>query len=308
MLSNELRMNKIPILILAFNRADHVVRMMESIKSYRPNKLYLECDGPREHKEGEKNAVLETRQAMLNAIDWPCEVKTLFRKKNFGCANAVYDAISWFFKNEEYGIIVEDDIVLSQDFFKLCEELLPRYANEDRIMEISARNQSYRTDINNTYVYAQCYHCWGWASWRRAWKHMDMTMTAANNISIAFLIKRLGFFRGCMMFYYFKSAHKHITTFNSWATRWYLSILYKDGLVIVPGVNLALNIGMDGGAHYEKNNEDPYADLKLGNLEWPIIFNDNLILDKKQKNADSKDFLKVRLYGLRRKFNKLKLK
>lgn len=296
-------MSKIPVLVLAFNRADHVTRAMRAIREYKPERIYLECDGARSHKVGEKEAVDETRKAMLEAVDWPCEVKTLFRNENLGCANAVYGAISWFFENEEYGVICEDDIVLSPDFFKLCEELLPRYIKEDRIMEISARNESFRTDIPDTYVYAQCYHCWGWASWRRAWKRMDMQMKAAPMLSSWYLVKRLGVFRGMMMKHYFMKAYKALPNFNSWATRWFLSILAHDGLVICPGVNLAVNIGMDGGAHYEKGDKDPYKGLEIGKIQWPIKYNDIFIIDKKQRKYDNKTFLKVRLIGLRKKIN-----
>ena len=293
-------MEKLPVLVLAFNRAGHVKEAMEAIREYQPSKLYLECDGPRLHKEGEKAAVEETRKAMLDAVDWPCEVNTLFRDENLGCANAVYDGISWFFDNEEYGIICEDDIVLSHDFFVLCEELLPRYKGEQKVMEISARNESFRNDIPNTYVYAQCYHCWGWATWRRAWKKMDMQMKAAPKLSRWYLVKRLGIFRGLMMKYYFMKAYNSLPNFNSWATRWYLSILANDGLVICPGVNLAVNIGMDGGAHYEVGDEDPYKDLKIGQIKWPIKYNDNLVADSKQRKYDSKTFLKVRIIGFRK--------
>ena len=220
----------IPILVLAFNRSDHVVKAMKTIKEYRPERLYLECDGPRANKVGEKEAVEATRKAMLDSVDWPCKVKTLFREENMGCAHAVNDAITWFFQNEEFGIICEDDIVLSPDFFRFCAELTPRYADEDRVMQISARNTSRRTDINNSYVYAQCFHCWGWATWRRAWERMDMSMSAANNLSATYLIKRLGFFRGLMMKKVFLNGYKNLDRFNSWATRWYLSILAYDGL------------------------------------------------------------------------------
>lgn len=288
---------KLPILILAFNRADHVRQAMKAIKVYQPERLFLECDGPRKHKIGEQEAVEATRKAMLDAIDWPCEVKTLFREENLGCANAVNDAITWFFQNEEFGIIIEDDVIVSQDFFKLCEDLLPRYVHEDRIMQISARNHSYRTDIDNTYVYTQCMYCWGWATWRRAWKKMDMTMSATNNISLLYLTKRLGLFRGLKMLANFKQGYKHLDTFSSWATRWYLSILAHDGLVICAGPNLALNIGMDGGAHYEKGGKDHYADLKLGSIKWPLVYNDRFSPDKKQKNCESRDYLRIKILG-----------
>ena len=291
-------MSKLAVLFTIFNRKEVSVKAFQSIKEYKPLRLYIAADGPRDSKQGEDILCKETRQAVLDEIDWECDVKTLFREENLGCANAMHGAITWFFEHEEYGIIIEDDVIVGQDFFKLCEDLLPRYANVDRIMEISARNHSRRTDINNSYVYAQCYHCWGWATWRRAWLRMDMSMAAANKLSISYLVKRLGWFRGIMMKYYFMSAIKHLDTFNSWATRWYLSILARDGLVICPGVNLALNIGMDEGAHYGKEDKDPYADLKIGNIEWPLAYNDDVFPDKKQKKYDNKDFLHVRLMGV----------
>ena len=118
--------NNIPILVLAFNRADHVVEAMKAIKVYQPKRLYLECDGPRKAKEGEQEAVEATRKAMLDSIDWPCEIKTLFREENMGCAHAVNDAITWFFRHEEYGIICEDDIILSPDFFSIMRRTVAK--------------------------------------------------------------------------------------------------------------------------------------------------------------------------------------
>lgn len=298
---------KLPVLVLAFNRADHVEQAMKAIQEYKPERLYLECDGARKHKNGEQEAVEATRKAMLSMVDWPCEVKTLFREENMGCAHAVFDAISWFFKHEEYGIIVEDDIVLSQDFFKLCEDLLPRYKDVDKIMEISAQNRSYRTDIPNSYVYSLCYHCWGWATWKRAWKKMDMEMSAVKDLSVSKLITKFGIFQGLMMYKYFKDAYNNLATFNSWATRWFLSIYDNDGLVICPGVNLAINIGMDGGAHYEKGDENPFAKLKCGKISWPLQYNDIVKQDKKQKLFDIMEFYHVRYIGLKKIIkNKLK--
>ena len=294
-------MNKVPILILAFNRPDHVVRAMEAVHTYLPNRLYLACDGSREKKKGESELVMATRKAMLDAVDWECEVKTLFRKNNFGCAHAVYEAITWFFEHEEYGVIIEDDVVVGQDYFKLCEDLLPRYAKEERIMEISAENHSLRTDINDSYVYSYNFLCWGWATWRRAWRKMDMEMKAAPELSSGYLIKRLGLFRGLMMKHYFMSGFKHLETFSSWATRWYLSILAHDGLVISPGANLAVNIGFVEGTHYDGKKAHPYAELKIGGIEWPLVYNDSLKPDKVQKAYDNRDFWRVKMLGLRKR-------
>lgn len=290
---------KLPVLILAFNRPDHVEQSMKVLQDYKPVRLYLECDGARSHKVGEAEAVEATRKKMLEMVTWPCEVETLFRKENLGCAKAVYGAISWFFENEEYGVIIEDDVIVGQDFFKLCEDLLPRYKNVERIMEVSALNYNERKTPSNSYVYSQSFHCWGWATWKRAWKNMDMSMSVVPKLSLWGLTKQLGFPRGTYLYLRFLHHYSHLDTFNSWATRWWVSILYKNGLVICPGVNLSVNLGMQGGAHYGCSDKDPHSAFKIGKMLWPIVYNDVIEPDKRQMNFDNYDYIKERLYGIR---------
>lgn len=290
---------KIPILILAYNRANLVERVMQVIQIYQPSRLYLACDGPRKQKAGDVARVAETREAMIKAISWDCEIKTLFREQNIGCAFGVYEAITWFFAKEEYGVILEDDVLVSQDFFHLCEDLLPRYKDEERIMQIVSRNTSRRKDILNTYVYTQSDSCWGWASWRRAWQHMDMSMPGMNIISIPYLIKRQGLFKGCMRYYYFHRTYAHLEQSTSWATRWGLTILSNDGLVICPGVNMGINIGMAEGEHYSAiDAKAPEFRYELQSMTWPIVYNDTQIVDKRQKLYDNYRYMQGRLHSL----------
>ena len=196
--------SKLPILVLAYNRPDLVARVMQVIQTYQPPRLYLACDGPRVQIPGDEARVAETREIMDHMVNWACDVKRLSRDSNLGCAQGVYEAITWFFKHEEYGVILEDDVLVSQDFFLLCEKLLPRYESEEQIMQIVSRNTSARIDIPNTYVYSKTDSCWGWASWRRAWQKMDMQMEGINEISVFYLIRRLGLFRGGVKYYQFK--------------------------------------------------------------------------------------------------------
>lgn len=291
--------SKIPILVLAYNRSDTVAQVMQLVQAYQPSHIYLACDGPRSSKAGDAECVAETRDAMLKMINWNCDVNTLFREQNRGCAYGVYEAITWFFEHEEYGIILEDDVLVSQDFFKLCEDLLPRYKDEERVMQIMSRNTSRRKDIPNTYVYTQTDGCWGWASWRRAWAHMDMSMSGFKKITIPYLVKRQGLFKGCMRYYYFKRTYTHIAQSNSWATRWGLTILCHDGLVICPGVNMGINIGMNAGEHYSAIDAmDPDFRYELQSMKWPMAYNDTMRVDQRQMKYDNYRYLQGRLHSL----------
>ena len=74
--------------------------LFRSIKKQQPKRLYIAADGPRANKPGEAEKCQKVRD-LAKQVDWDCELKTLFREKNYGCGRAVSGAISWFFENEE---------------------------------------------------------------------------------------------------------------------------------------------------------------------------------------------------------------
>lgn len=120
----------IPVLFLVFNRIDTTKQVFGAIRDAKPPRLYIAADGARADMEGEYEKTEIVRNYVLENIDWKCDVKTLFRKSNLGCKYAVSDAISWFFAQEEMGIILEDDCLPNLSFFWYCENLLLRYRDE----------------------------------------------------------------------------------------------------------------------------------------------------------------------------------
>lgn len=281
------------------------------IKEYRPARVYIAADGPRKHKKGEDTRCHETRQAIMNMIDWPCEIRTLFRDENLGCAQAVSQAITWFFNTETSGAIIEDDVIVGQDFFRFLEELLPHYETADNIMMITSQYFG-SSDINNAsrYGFSNSALIWGWGTWKRAWEKFDMNMATVPNISIWSLFKSYGLFEGLMLYRYWHSAYNTIRRgdyFNSWATRWWYSLFINNGLSITPFVNLSKNIGCSGvgGAHYQAIDKDPYAHLKIGRLNWPIIHPKNINYTKELLKEERSDFFRIRMIGAKKKIKNL---
>ena len=119
---------KTPVLFLVFNRPDTTKKVFEKIRLAKPRKLYVVSDGSREGNIRDREKIKIVRE-IVTRIDWQCKLKTLFRDENLGCKKGVSQAISWFFENEEQGIILEDDCLPSQSFFWFCEELLEKYIN-----------------------------------------------------------------------------------------------------------------------------------------------------------------------------------
>ncbi len=118
-----------PVLVMAFNRPDHLAVLLRRLREVQPERLYVAIDGARTGREGEQERVQQCRD-LVATVDWPCDVHTLFQDSNLGCGLGVSTAISWFFANEERGIILEDDIIPDPSFFPYCAELLERYEDE----------------------------------------------------------------------------------------------------------------------------------------------------------------------------------
>lgn len=164
------------VLFLVFNRPAPTARTFAAIRSARPARLYVAADGPRAERAGEADRCAEARR-LATAIDWPCEVRTLFRERNLGCRRAVSEAISWFFREEPEGIIVEDDCLPRAEFFPFCSSLLEAYRDDQRIGAISGSpiltDAFSAPDDGAGHVFSRHFSIWGWASWRRAWDGYD---------------------------------------------------------------------------------------------------------------------------------------
>ena len=125
------------VLFLVFNRLDTTKQVFHEISQAKPPRLYIAADAARANNINEVKKVHEVRNYIMQNINWECEIKTLFRDQNLGCKYAVTNAISWFFENEEQGIVLEDDCLPSQSFFWYCEELLTKYKDDKSVYLVS---------------------------------------------------------------------------------------------------------------------------------------------------------------------------
>ena len=80
--------------------------------------------------------------------------------------------LDWLFSRVEDAIILEDDCVPDPTFFPFCDELLERFRDDQRVVCISGDNfQGGRQRTRYSYYFSIFNHIWGWATWRRAWRH-----------------------------------------------------------------------------------------------------------------------------------------
>ena len=260
---NLLSSKKTAVLFLVFNRPDTTIKVFEKIREAKPSRLYVAADGPREGYSDEKKKVMKVRKIATN-VDWPCEVKTLFRDKNLGCKKGVSTAITWFFEHEEQGIILEDDCMPHLDFFMFCENLLDRYSNDERISLISGNNfLDGKWQGEASYCYSKYTFCWGWATWRRSWNNYDGEIsfwTEKDNAKIL-----LNNINDKVEQKYWQKIFDLVEKkqIDSWAYPWSCCNFKLRKLSIIPKVNLVSNIGFGNDATHTKSKSFRYSNLSL---------------------------------------------
>lgn len=269
------------VLFLVFSRLDTTKQVFEAIRQAKPPRLYVAADGARVGKEGEAEKVQAVRDFIIQNIDWDCQVKTLFRDKNLGCKNAVSSAITWFFDNEEQGIILEDDCLPSQSFFWYCEELLEKYKNNPNVYLISGDSRGPESfDMQEDYGFCKYPLIWGWASWAYVWKQYDPELIEwprTKKILLADISDKTAtvrFWRNT----FDKMYNKKIDT---WDYQFSYLLLKNKAKCIVPKVNLITNIGFGADATHTFEVDSIAANRARHEVELPLTHNCNELSEKK---------------------------
>lgn len=263
----------VPILLVVFNRPTLTAQVTDAIRRARPARLYIAGDGPRPGHGPDVQLVEMTREIALERIDWPCQVTTLFREENVGCGRAVSQAIDWFFGMEEEGIILEDDCVPSDSFFRYCEVLLERYRDDSRVMAIAGTDVVHQDGAETSYYFSRFSLMWGWATWRRAWSLYDYSMGTWPTHREDGFLRTMGmgerdFVRTFMRLF----DASYADTMNAWDYQWLYCCWINGGLTALPSVNLVKNIGFGPEATHTTDAWCPgRANVTAGELEFPLI-------------------------------------
>lgn len=284
------------MLLLTFNRLDSTKEVLKAISKAQPSSIYIASDGPRPDRVGEAEKVQEVRDYVISNINWDGDVKTLFREENLGCRVAVSGAIDWFFEHESEGIILEDDCVPDASFFPYVEELLNRYRDDERIMVIAGNHFPGKAhQPPYSYFFSRYNHCWGWATWRRAWQHYDHDMSQWPKLRNTNWLLTIGDGNRNFQRYWTRIFDQaYAQKVDSWAYRWTFSCWAQSGLTILPALNLVKNIGFDENATHtkSKNGSHKLSTLPLESLTFPLSHPSNVIRDYEADRWTEKNHFK----------------
>lgn len=282
------------VLLIIFNRPETTKLVFEAIRKAKPPRLYIAADGPRPEVATDAELCKATRQIVEN-IDWDCQVNRGYQTKNLNCGRGPSSAISWFFRHEDQGIILEDDCFPSQSFFWYCEELLNRYKDDARVMHIGGNNfqNGWQHDTDYSYYFSQNGHIWGWATWRRAWKKFDFEIKNFQRLD------EDGFFDYFFLnpiekFYRLRKLKRtwaNHGNVNWWDYQWDFARYTNHALAIVPQVNLVKNIGFGKGATHTLVGTSNYTEAAAVDIDLPLTHPPYMLKDIESDRRYFKNFM-----------------
>ena len=164
-----------PIAIFTYNRLVFLkilIRTLQKNVISKKSIVYIFSDHWKDLNQ--KSEVLEVR----NYISKICGFKKIiiiYRKKNYGLSKNIISGINFVLKKNKTIIVLEDDLMLSKYFLNFMNDGLNIYNKENKVASIHGWSYPYffKKNLPN-YFFIKGADCWGWATWKRAWKKINL--------------------------------------------------------------------------------------------------------------------------------------
>jgi hypothetical protein len=241
-------LNPAPIALFVYNRLIHTEKTINALlqnKEAANTDLYIFSDGAKNISEEQK--VNDLRSYLKTIVGF----KSITIKEqliNKGLANSIIDGVTDLIELAGKIIVLEDDILVSPQFLSYMNNGLNKYENELNVASIHAYVYPINDILPNMF-FLKGADCWGWATWKRAWKNFE-----PNGIILKEKLiqqKLVSSFNYDETYPFFTMLENQIIgKNNSWAIRWHASCYLNNMLTLYPGKTLITNIGFDNsGTH-----------------------------------------------------------
>jgi hypothetical protein len=263
---------RLPFLITAWKRPSLAVQMVKALYECGATTIYISLDGPRSGTLDIHN-VDAVYQVFSQKITWTTEVYILKNAVNLGLFNAVTTALDWFYSREQFGIILEDDVIPTKQFVLFCKHYFesgydpayPTITGDSRFHPqflIPKHNRSYMTA-------SRLFSCWGWGTWDVFWHEFSQS-TFRTEESIQPSPISLGL-QSQYVSSIFLHDIRHIlqTRSKSWAYRVFIFTLVNRRSQVVPAFNLIQNLGGDDVASNTRSFTSKEV-LKLETINYTV--------------------------------------
>lgn len=284
-------MNKLsPILLFVYNRPEHAKKTLEALsKNYlaENSHLIIYADGPKKNISNQERDLIERTRAVVRSSNWPGSIEVVERSINFGLANNIINGVSATLDRNSSVIVLEDDLITGKYFLKYMNYALQKYAQNERVMQISGYNFPVPNIRKNSKAFfLPMTTSWGWGTWKRAWSKFDFYAKGYEVLKVNKKLKDKFDLDGVYPYSEMLINQIELSSIDSWAIRWWWTVFENNGLCLFPDVSLLRNIGFDNSGTHTKSS-DPFPiiefDEEYSINNWPSVVDEGYLEFKKVK-------------------------
>lgn len=270
-------MNLAPIVLFVYNRPWHTEQTLNALKKAalaNESELYIFSDGAKTIEDEEK--VINVRSIIKKEL-WCKQVHFIESDRNQGLEVAIQNGLNTILNNYEKVIVLEDDILVSPQFLHFMNINLEHYKTNESVYHVSANSIPITLKSKETMYFLHSATCWGWGTWKRAWKRDLIQLDSKkllNELKSKKLIKRFSF--------NYTSSYIRILENNaegknhSWAIKWYAYMVLHNKLSLHPTQTLTYNCGQDGSGTNKSDVIDKIISFDAFKVQKNDLFADKV--------------------------------
>lgn len=234
-------MYTVPVLVIAYNRVEYTHDLFSRLRLVQPEKLYVSIDGPESGNQVDYRQCLEVRSVFMP--EWPCQLDLRYNDKHLGKAQHVVDSINWFFSQEQEGIVLFDDTLPQETFFRFCQQMLDLYRDDSRISHISGCNILKKNYLDTSYYFSAYPLPWGFATWKTRWDGFDLKMKSISEDDFQSMSQNYQLKNKVPKFWLRRYRLLVKNQLDIWEYQYFFHFWKKNSLAVIPSVNLVENRG-----------------------------------------------------------------
>jgi hypothetical protein len=268
-------MNLAPIVVFTFLRLESLKQMILNLKNNSlsvNSDLIIFSDGP---KSNDNKIIIENVRKYISSIEGFKSITVYSSEYNKGLANSIIDGITIVMKSYDSVIVLEDDLVISENFLYFMNTSLDYYKNNNKVFSISG--YTFCKNISDNSFFLNRPWSWGWATWKNRW---DICVWDFNILSLGNNILNLENLGSDLQRMFVKAMQGKI---SSWYVRFAFNQLINNGLTLYPGVSKVSNEGFDNFATHTVNKSKKYHISLDRTNNINFNFNTNVEIHKKNQ-------------------------
>lgn len=239
--------NPAPIALFVYKRPRHTLQTLEALMANygaEQSHLYIFSDGPRHGADAETLENIHAVRSVIRRKQWCRSVTIIESDINKGLSGSIISGTTELVETFGKVIVIEDDLVTSPYFLSYMNDALDRYAESEKVMQISGYQFPIRITGACDALFLPLTTSWGWAVWQRSWKYFDPEAKGYKMLLSDATRKERFNLDGAYDYAQMLTMQMQGKV-DSWAIRWYLTVFLRDGLVLYPQKSLVTNIGFD---------------------------------------------------------------